>query len=163
VEQDYSLSEQRSRAPRAPDVLDFQLSLSTQKKATSRGEVPHFSSSRISRHPLLFNDADEVSRRTGAIKCSRSRASFAPIRAILCAKIGFPVGPATRRSIRRNKELSKLSNCFPRVLKSKLWCSFTPGNVDLDEWDAGFRQTKSKTPVPPHYGFSCALCFGSAC
>jgi len=70
----------------------------------------------------------------------------------LCAKIGFPVGPATRRAIKRNKELPKLSKCFPRVLKSKLWCSFTAGHVDLDEWDAGFRQTKSKTPVPPHYG-----------
>jgi|GEM_PF-7091817 len=22
----------------------------------------------------------------------------------------------------------------------------------LDDWDAGFRQTKSKTPVPIHYG-----------
>src|ERR1700682_3024051 len=32
------------------------------------------------RHPLHFNDADEVSCRAGAIKCSRCRASFAPIR-----------------------------------------------------------------------------------
>jgi hypothetical protein len=31
-----------------------------------------------------------------------------------------------------------------------------PG-VDLDEWDAGFRQTKSKTPVPPHYGLEIYL------
>src|SRR5438128_6814984 len=31
------------------------------------------------RHPLHFNDADEVSCRAGAIKCSRCRASFAPI------------------------------------------------------------------------------------
>ena len=38
------------------------------------------SRSRISRHPLLFNGADEVSCRAGAIKCSRCRASFAPIR-----------------------------------------------------------------------------------
>ena len=38
------------------------------------------SRSRISRHPLPFNDADEVSCRAGAIKCSRCRASFAPIR-----------------------------------------------------------------------------------
>jgi len=29
---------------------------------------------------LHFNDADEVSCRAGAIKCSRCRASFAPIR-----------------------------------------------------------------------------------
>jgi hypothetical protein len=42
--------------------------------------VPHLSRSRISRHPLHFNDADEVSCRAGAIKCSRCRASFAPIR-----------------------------------------------------------------------------------
>jgi len=72
-------------------------------------------------------------------------------------EIGSPVEPATRRPIKRNKELSKLSNCFSRVLKSKLLCSFTPGHVDLDEWDAGFRQTKSKTPVPPHYGLSIYL------
>src|SRR3989442_7954283 len=32
------------------------------------------------RLPLPFNDADEVSCRAGAIKCSRCRASFAPIR-----------------------------------------------------------------------------------
>ena len=38
------------------------------------------SRSRISRHPLLFNGADEVSCRAGAIKCSRCRASCAPIR-----------------------------------------------------------------------------------
>src|SRR5438105_3248901 len=31
------------------------------------------------RHPLHFNVADEVSCRAGAIKCSRCRASFAPI------------------------------------------------------------------------------------
>jgi hypothetical protein len=70
----------------------------------------------------------------------------------LRAKIGFTVGPATRRPIKRNKELTKLSNCFPRVLKLKLLRSFMSGHVDLDEWDAGFRQTKSNTPVPPHYG-----------
>ena len=28
---------------------------------------------------------------------------------------------------------------------------------DLDEWDAGFRQTTSKTPVPTHYGLSIYL------
>src|SRR5207249_2020401 len=37
------------------------------------------SRSRISRHPMPFNDADEVSCRAGAIKCFRCRASFAPI------------------------------------------------------------------------------------
>ena len=151
------MSEQRGHAPRAPDVLDFQLFLSTQKKATSRGKVPHFSRSRISRHPLLFNDADEVSCRAGAIKCSRCRASFAPIRAIVVRENWVPVGPATRRSIKRNKELSELSKCFPRVLKSKLFCSFTLGRVDLDEGDAGFRQTRSKTPVPAYYGLSIYL------
>jgi hypothetical protein len=72
----------------------------------------------------------------------------------LRAKIGFPVGPATRRPIKRNKELSKY---FPGLLKSKLLCRFTPGRVDLDEWDAGFRQTKSKTPAPAHYGLSIYL------
>jgi len=37
-----------------------------------------------------------------------------------------------------------------------LW-RFTPSRVDLDEWDAGSRQTKSKTPVPTHYGLSIYL------
>src|SRR5947199_6146916 len=48
------------------------------------------SRSRISRHPLPFNDADEVSCRAGAIKCSRCRASFAPIRTAFADGIWFP-------------------------------------------------------------------------
>src|SRR5438094_9069583 len=65
----------------------------------------------IPRLPLPFNDADEVSCRAGAIKCSRCRASFAPIRtAFARAEFGSPVGPATRRSIKRNKELAKSSD-----------------------------------------------------
>jgi hypothetical protein len=50
------------------------------KRGASRDEASQPSRSRVSRHALLFNDADEVSCRAGAIKCSRCRASFAPIR-----------------------------------------------------------------------------------
>src|SRR5438034_4044499 len=39
----------------------------------------HFSKNGIGPWTLPFNDADEVSCRAGAIKCSRCRASFAPI------------------------------------------------------------------------------------
>src|SRR5438046_7921712 len=54
------------------------------------------SRSRISRHPLPFNDADEVSCRAGAIKCSRCRASFAPIRT---AFAGRNLGPPLDRPL----------------------------------------------------------------
>src|SRR6266705_549817 len=50
------------------------------KRSVTRATRRLTSRSRISRHPLPFNDADEVSCRAGAIKCSRCRASFAPIR-----------------------------------------------------------------------------------
>jgi len=39
---------------------------------------------------LLFNDADEVSCRAGAIKCSRCRAPFAPIQLAFACGIWFP-------------------------------------------------------------------------
>ena len=61
----------------------------TQTKRHSRDEAPT-SRSRISRLPLPFNDADEVSCRAGAIKCSRCRASFAPIRTAFADGIWFP-------------------------------------------------------------------------
>src|SRR6266481_4115661 len=78
------------------------------KRSVTRATRRLTSRSRISRHPLPFNDADEVSCRAGAIKCSRCRASFAPIRiAFGRAESGSPVGPATRPSIKRNKEPPK--------------------------------------------------------
>src|SRR3954452_24835578 len=43
------------------------------------------------------------------------------------------------------------------ALKSKLLCSITPYRASLDKWDVGFQQTKSRTPVPTHYGFSSCL------
>lgn len=43
---------------------------------------------------------------------------------------------------------------FPRLPKRKLRCSFTPNRAAPDEWDADFRQTKSKTRVPIRYAFS---------
>lgn len=151
------MGEQRSPAPRAPDALDFQLFLSTQKRRpraakclTLAGAEFHDIPCSLMMLTRLAVGLEPLNALDAAHRSPRS-ARF------LRAKIGSPVGPATRRPIKRNKELSKLSKCFPRVPKSKLWCSFTPGHVDLDEWDAGFRQTKSKTPVPPHYGLSIYL------
>ena len=109
TEQKNCANEQPTNAQRA-SVMNFQFLLSTQTRRASRDEAPHFSRSRISRHALHFNDAYEVSCRAGAIKCSRCRASFAPIRAASRAEFGSPVGPATRRFIKRNKELAKSSD-----------------------------------------------------
>src|SRR5258707_10245906 len=63
---------------RSLNVCWYQLIRLKRDRLARRGAS--LSRSRISRHPLLFNDADEVSCRAGAIKCSRCRASFAPIR-----------------------------------------------------------------------------------
>ena len=102
---------ERTANQRATRVrYEFSISSFDSNKAASRDEAPHFSRSRISRHALLFNDAYEVSCRAGATKCSRCRASFAPIRAASRAELGSPVGPATRRVIKRNKELAKPSD-----------------------------------------------------
>src|SRR5436190_5406893 len=62
------------------------------KRSVTRATRRLTSRSRISRHPLPFNDADEVSCRAGAIKCSRCRASFAPIRAAFAERnLGPPL------------------------------------------------------------------------
>src|SRR5947208_7844107 len=64
----------------------------------------------ILRLPSPFNDADEVSCRAGAIKCSRCRASFAPIHTALADRIWFPRWNGHSPSIKRNKELEKPSD-----------------------------------------------------
>jgi len=46
----------------------------------ARATSPSLQAESDLRHPLHFNVADEVSCRAGATKCSRCRASFAPIR-----------------------------------------------------------------------------------
>src|SRR5947207_12762278 len=56
------------------------------KRSVTRATRRLTSRSRISRHPFPFNVADEVSCRAGAIKCSRCRASFAPIRTAFAAR-----------------------------------------------------------------------------
>ncbi|PYJ52448.1 MAG: hypothetical protein DME87_00110 [Verrucomicrobia bacterium] len=56
----------------------------------SRDERSHFSKHGFAPQLLLFNDADEVSCRAGATKCSRCRASFAPIRSAFAGGIWFP-------------------------------------------------------------------------
>ena len=89
---------ERTANQRATRVrYEFSISSFDSNKAASRDEAPHFSRSRISRHTLHFNDTDEVSCRAGAIKCSRCRASFAPIHgAFFCApEIGSPAGSTT--------------------------------------------------------------------
>ena len=102
---------ERTANQRATRVrYEFSISSFDSNKAALRDEAPHFSRSRISRHTLHFNDAYEVSCRARATKCSRCRASFAPIRAASRAEFGSPVGPATRRFIKRNKELAKPSD-----------------------------------------------------
>src|SRR5881227_2313852 len=63
----------------------------------------------VLRLPLHFNDADEVSCRARAIKCSRCRASCAPIRTAFPVGIWFPRWGDTRRPIKRNKELLEFS------------------------------------------------------
>src|SRR5438477_4000816 len=62
--------------------------------------------SRTSRHPLPFNVADEVSCRAGAIKCSRCRASFAPIRTAFAER---NLDPPLDRSLA--DPLSETKNC----------------------------------------------------
>src|SRR5881227_4384918 len=56
----------------------------------SRDERSHFSKHGFAPQLLRFNDADEVSCRAGAIKCSRCRASFAPIHPAFSDGIWFP-------------------------------------------------------------------------
>src|SRR6266540_3268162 len=56
----------------------------------SRDERSYFSKHGFAPRLLLFNDADEVSCRAGAIKCSRCRASFAPIRTAFADGIWVP-------------------------------------------------------------------------
>lgn len=60
----------------------------------------------IGPEPCTYNDADEVSCRARAIKCSRCRASFAPIESG-SRRTGswVPRWTCTRGSIKQNKEL----------------------------------------------------------
>src|SRR6266704_6228872 len=67
---------------------------------------PHFSKSGIRPWTLPFNDADEVSCRAGAIKCSRCRASFAPISSAFAEKKLVP--PQDRQL---TDPLSETKNC----------------------------------------------------
>src|SRR5438876_6012607 len=60
------------------------------KRSVTRATRRLNSRSRIPRHPLPFNVADEVSCRAGAIKYSRCRASFAPIHPAFSDGIWFP-------------------------------------------------------------------------
>src|SRR2546429_9051294 len=67
----------------------------------------------VLRLPLPFNDADEVSCRAGAIKCSRCRASFAPIRTAFAERNLVPpldrllAGPLSETKNQRNSRLRR--------------------------------------------------------
>src|SRR5947207_15590707 len=77
-----------------------------------RGRPP-FSKSGIGPWTLPFNVADEVSCRAGAIKCSRCRASFAPIRTAFAER--NLVSPLDRPVA---DPLSETKNC-PNLLTGK--------------------------------------------
>src|SRR5207247_2754409 len=98
-------------------------------KRHSRDEAPHFQESDFTTSLLSFNDADEVSCRAGAIKCSRCRASFAPIHSALADGIWFPRWNGHSPSIKRNKELEKPSD---RV-ESQSSQSWPRNNLPLDK------------------------------
>ena len=73
----------------------------------SRDERSHFSKRGPEPQLLLFNDADEVSCRAGAIKCSQCRALFAPIRSAFAPGIGFPVEPTLADPLSETKNWRK--------------------------------------------------------
>jgi hypothetical protein len=76
----------------------------------SRDERSHFSKRGSAPQFLLFNDADEVSCRAGAIKCSQCRASFAPIRSAFARGSGFPVEPALADPLSETKNWGRASD-----------------------------------------------------
>src|ERR1043166_833721 len=102
---------------RTLDVCCYHL-ITTQTRRRSRDEPPHCSES-VPTTSLPFNVANEVSCRAGAIKCSRCRASFAPIGSRFRAtEFGSPAGSTTRQSIKRNKELAETLRPLWAAVKS---------------------------------------------
>ena len=87
---------------------------STQTKRHSRDEPLHSAKSRFPRLPLPFNDADEVSCRARAIKCSRCRASFAPIRtAVAESELVPPLNRPLADPLSETKNSPNAQNVFP--------------------------------------------------
>jgi hypothetical protein len=87
---------------------------STQTKRYSRDEALHSARSRFPRLPLPFNDADEVSCRARAIKCSRCRASFAPIRtAVAESELVPPLNRPLADPLSETKNSPNAQNVFP--------------------------------------------------
>src|SRR5207302_7599718 len=70
---------------------------------------PHFSKSGDRTWTLHFNDADEVSCRTRAIKCSRCRGIVRPDPSVLANGGWVPRWTRTREPIKQNKELAGYS------------------------------------------------------
>src|SRR5438874_7701565 len=102
--------------------------------------------SRISRLPLPFNDTDEVSCRAGAIKCSRCRASFAPIHPAFSDRIWFP-----RWIDNPADPLSETKNC------RKFLTSLTPSQVKplYSVTIVLRRDCLSQLNARTHYGLHC--------
>jgi len=87
---------------------------STQTKRHSRDEALHSAKSRFPRLPLPFNHADEVSCRARAIKCSRCRASFAPIRtAVAESELVPPLNRPPADPLSETKNSPNAENVFP--------------------------------------------------
>src|SRR5205823_13491858 len=109
---------------------------STQTSQPRATRLAHFSRSRISRHPLHFNDADEVSCRAGAIKCSRCRASFAPISSALAEqKLVPPAEPALADPLSETKNWWKfLPGKSARQVRRGLLNE--PGTTADDAWES---------------------------
>src|SRR6266404_4261323 len=109
------------------------------KRSVTRATRRLTSRSRISRHPLPFNDADEVSCRAGAIKCSRCRASFAPIRTAFAGRNLVPpldrplADPLSETKNWRNlligRRGSQVSHSLPAHLKR-----FMGDEAVIDSW-----------------------------
>src|SRR4051812_3576913 len=92
-------------------TLQARLDRGSVTRATRRFVLWESNSQRL---PLPFNEADEVSCRAGAIKCSRCRTPFAPIQpAVAGRKLGPPL-TRSGRAIKRNKELSLVSQAHRR-------------------------------------------------
>src|SRR5205809_2888780 len=112
-----------------------------------RGRPP-FSKSGIGPWTLPFNVADEVSCRAGAIKCSRCRASFAPIHPAFSDGIWFP------RWIDNSADpLSETKNC------RKFLTSPTPSQVKplYSVTIILRRDCLSQLNAQTHYGLHCYL------
>jgi hypothetical protein len=83
----------------------------------------------------------------------------------LCAKIRSPVGLATRRPIKRNKERSKRSKCFPKLLNQSHCAGSRLATLTSTNGTRVFDKPspKRRCRLIMDCRFICAVCFGRAC